>query len=80
MKPLRITLVGNQNGARRIQWGGLLATAGVLAAICSPIAVASAMLMGSPPVLMIGAGLAVMLGTMVRIGLTTSLDELPTVD
>ena len=83
MKPLKITLVGNRNGTRKLRWVGVLAAACVFAAIASPIVAVYAMFIEALPVaaiLMTVVSLATMLGTMIRIGFSTPLDELPILD
>jgi len=83
MKPFKITLVGKRNGTRKIRWVGILAVACVFAAIASPIVAVYAMFIEALPVtviLMTVVSLATMLGTMIRIGFSTPLDELPILD
>ena len=77
MEPLKITLVENRNGLRRIKWTGVLGTACILIAIAAPITALAAWFMGPPAILLNSALLVALLAGMLRRCYASPLTDLP---
>ena len=77
MTPLKIALVENCDGARRINRLGVFKTACVIFLIAAPIAALAAVVMGPLPIVIITAVMLAILASMVRAGLSTPMEQLP---
>ena len=77
MTPLKISLVENCDGVRRINWLGVFKTACVIFLIAAPIAAIAAAFMGPLPIVMITAVMLAILASMVRAGFSTPIEQLP---